>query len=395
VQILMLSNRLVQRRPVAVVIIFLTLTAGLGGIGISRLSVDQKVNEELPVTHPAVSAQSIYEHEFSGFLGPDLWIRPHSKTILGHEEELTRLVNRLCAMPEVRFIASPLDLVSQPALPHNAVGANCHRQSGDLRPVLAARSGLAGAPVQRLAEPLIDPSGNQAAVLIRTGDVGTAKSIAFARRVVAIAREEMPDAEIDVVGEWWLAQLGMRSLSVEMMLSAATALLLILPTIWFAIRDRRLFLAALVPTVLPVVAALGFMGLTGITVRIGTAMILAISLGLAADDTIHLSVRIRDRVLSGSDPESAVSAVLQRTGRPASFSSYVLIIGFATMMVSSLVALQEMGLIAAFTMAFALLSDLVLGPAIFVLLSRRRTYPWCRHPDAGTAGADLQPVAAR
>jgi predicted RND superfamily exporter protein len=164
---------------------------------------------------------------------------------------------------------------------------------------------------------------------------------------------------------------------------------------WFAIRDRRLFVAALVPTVLPVVAALGFMGLAGITVRIGTAMILAISLGLAADDTIHLSVRIRDRVLSGSDPESAVSAVLQRTGRPASFSSYVLIIGFATMMVSSLVALQEMGLIASFTMAFALLSDLVLGPAIFVLLSRRWTYPGGRHPDAGTAGADLRLVAAR
>ena len=50
--------------------------------------------------------------------------------------------------------------------------------------------------------------------------------------------------------------------------------------VWAAIRDRKLFLAAIPPTVLPVLATLGFMGLTHITVRIGTAMILAIALGL-------------------------------------------------------------------------------------------------------------------
>lgn len=391
-RVLMLSHRIVQRRPAAVVIVFLAVTAGLGVVGMSRLSVDQKVNEELPVTHPAVTAQSVYERQFTGFLGPDLWIRPHSNTLLGQDAALTRLVNRLCAMPEVRFVASPLDLVPQPASPAHSADGNCQRRSGDLRQVLAARSGLAGPQLQRLTEPLVDSSAGQAAVLIRVGDLGTAKSIAFAHRVVETAREEMPDAEIELVGQWWLAQQGMRSLSLEMMLSAVTALLLILPIIWFAIRNRRLFYAAIVPTILPVVAALGFMGLAGITVRIGTAMILAISLGLAADDTIHLSVRIRDRVLYGSDPASAVTAVLQRTGRPASFSSYVLIIGFATMMLSSLVALQEMGLIAAFTMAYALLSDLLLGPAIFLLLARRRDYSKGRRRDAAH---DLELVPAR
>ncbi len=393
--ILMLGNRLVQRRPVAVVVTFVIITAGFGFVGISRLSVDQKVNEELPVTHPAVNTQSVYEHEFAGFLGPDLWIRPHSQTLVGHEAELTRLVSRLCALPEVRLVASPLDLVPQPALHANAVEGNCSRATGDLRLALAARSGRAGPQLQRLAEPLLDSSGSQAAVLIRVGDLGTAKSIPFAQQVVTIARQEMPGADVELVGQWWLAQQGMRTLSLEMMLSAVTALLLILPIMWYAIRNTRLFIAAILPTVLPVVATLGFMGLTGITVRIGTAMILAISLGLAADDTIHLSVRIRDRLLTRSDPPSAVTAVLQRTGRPAAFSSYVLILGFATMMVSSLVALQEMGLIAAFTMAFALLTDLLLGPAIFLLLARRRSGIDEHTPGTAISDVDPQLVAAR
>jgi predicted RND superfamily exporter protein len=140
---------------------------------------------------------------------------------------------------------------------------------------------------------------------------------------------------------------------------------------FLAIGDLKLFLAAIPATVLPVLASLGFMGLTHITVRIGTAMILAIALGLAADDTIHLSVRIRDRVRSGSDPGSAVSATLLRTGRPCSFSSYVLIGGFASMMASSLLALRAMGLIATFTMAFALATDILLGPALYLLTNPR------------------------
>jgi predicted RND superfamily exporter protein len=105
-------------------------------------------------------------------------------------------------------------------------------------------------------------------------------------------------------------------------------------------------------------------------------------------------VRIRERISCGSAAGSAVTAVLQRTGRPASFSSYVLIVGLATMMLSSLIALQEMGLVAAFTMAYVLLSDLVLAPAIFLLLARRdiRRTAACR----GTAAAPgLQPVAAQ
>jgi len=179
-------------------------------------------------------------------------------------------------------------------------------------------------------------------------------------------------AALPPVGQWWLAQQGMNRLSVDVMVSAVTALLVVLPLIGLAIRDRRLFLAAIPPTVFPILATLGFMGLCHITVRIGTAMILAIALGLAADDTVHLSVRIRDRVRAGSDPASAVSATLLRTGRPCSFSSYVLIAGFGSMMASSLVALREMGLVAMFTMAFTLATDVVFAPALYLLLRPKR-----------------------
>jgi predicted RND superfamily exporter protein/long-subunit acyl-CoA synthetase (AMP-forming) len=364
-----------RRRPGGVTLAFLAATIGLGVAGLRGLSVDQKVNEELPAGHPALRAEATYEQEMAGFLGPELAIRPAapdgSMRDLGGE--LVTFVDRLCDMPEVRYVASPLDLLPQPLLPPGARGKACRRRGGELALAAAARAGVAGPRVAALATSVLSPDGRRASVVVRVADIGTARSLPFVERIRAAARETMPHAVVEPVGQWWLAQQGMNRLSRDVMLSAVTALFVILPLMWLGIRDRKLFLAAIPPTLLPIAATLGFMGLAHITVRIGTAMILAIALGLAADDTVHLSVRIRDRVRAGCDVASAVSATLLRTGRPCSFSSYVLIAGFGSMTVSSLLALRAMGVIAMFTMAFALASDLVLGPAIYLLLCRTRS----------------------
>ena len=362
---------LVQRSPRGVVLGFVVVSALLAVFGLSGLSVDQRVNEELPAGHSAVLAEQTYEREFAGFLGPELAIRAARPGAWLSEAELSAFVNRLCDMPEVRFVASALDFSPQPEASDHA-GKACQRTVGPFSAALSARSGAAGPELARLAGPVLARDATRTAIVVRVADIGTAHSLPFVERVRQAARETMPHAVVEPVGQWWLAQQGMNRLSFDVMFSAITALLVILPIMWFAIRDRDLFLAAIPATILPVFATLGFMGLLHITVRIGTAMILAIALGLAADDTIHLSVRIRDRRRAGCDAASAVSATLLRTGRPCSFSSYVLIGGFASMLASSLLALQAMGMIAMFSMAFALAADVILGPALYLLLANRR-----------------------
>ena len=55
-------------------------------------------------------------------------------------------------------------------------------------------------------------------------DIGTARSLPFVERIRAAARETMPHAVVEPVGQWWLAQQGMNRLSRDVMLSAVTAL---------------------------------------------------------------------------------------------------------------------------------------------------------------------------
>ncbi len=360
---------LVERRPWRVVGAFVVLLAALAALGIPRVSVNQRVNEELPAGHEALTTQQLYEEQFSGFLGPELWLRPADGggDVLTSSSAMAALVTDICALPDVRFVASPLDLV--PQAPLGRGDDPCPRTDGA---VAAVRPLVDAAPSQLrpVVHALLGSSaGDDATLVIRLRDIGTAHTLPFVQRVEQLAERHLGTAvTAEPVGEWWLAQNGIDRLSVDVGFAAFSALAIILPLILLSIRERRLFLASILPTVMPVVAALAFMGLVGIPLRIGTAMILAISLGLAADDTVYLSTQVRRRIAAGNDPASALHATLRRTGRPAFYSSIVLIAGFASMTASSLVALRDMGIVAAFTMAYALATDIVLGPAIYRLM---------------------------
>ena len=220
---------------------FLAATIGLGVAGLRGLSVDQKVNEELPAGHPALRAEATYEKEMAGFLGPELSIRPAAQdgSLRDLGGELVTFVDRLCDMPEVRYVASPLDLLPQPLLPPGARGKACRRGGGELGLAAAARAGLAGPGVAALATSVLSPDGDRASVVVRVADIGTARSLPFVERIRAAARETMPHAVVEPVGQWWLAQQGMNRLSRDVMLSAVTALFVILPLMWLGYPRRQ------------------------------------------------------------------------------------------------------------------------------------------------------------
>jgi predicted RND superfamily exporter protein len=356
------TARTVSTRAVAVTATCLAVVAVMAAAGASRLDVDQRFNEELRPGHPIRDDEMLLEREFGGFLGPELWIagdRPGALTDPENMQRLSRMVDQLRALPEVLTVTSFLD-----HLPAGLSG------DGALRGLQRLRADPSHQP---LLDELIDANAREAAVIVRTTDMGTDRANTFVDDIERLGRETLGDrTRMRVVGQWLMAQRGMQNLLTDMLTSVVTAALLVLPLVALTVRRRRLFLASILPTVAPVVAALGFMGLTGTTVRVGTAMILAIALGLAVDDTIHLLVRIRQREDRGESRMAAVRETLLRNGRPCSFSSYILIAGFLTMFTGELRAIRDMGMVAAFVLALALVADLLLCPAILLLRRRDR-----------------------
>ncbi len=63
---------------------------------------------------------------------------------------------------------------------------------------------------------------------------------------------------------------------------------------------------------------------------------------------------------------------VDHVGGPLLLTTVVLVAGFLSMRLNGLVAIQDMGLVAAATLTIAFLADLYLLPALYVVSSRRR-----------------------
>jgi len=147
-------------------------------------------------------------------------------------------------------------------------------------------------------------------------------------------------------------------------LSVAAALGIIYVILALLFLSLRIGLIALVPNVIPVAAYFGALGWSGVSLNPGTGLIAPMVLGIAVDDTIHYFSRfLRDAKRLG-DEERATAAALSSVGRPVTYTTAALCAGFLCLTLSEFRTQAELGVLAAFALAFAWVTDMVLTPAL-------------------------------
>jgi predicted RND superfamily exporter protein/CRP-like cAMP-binding protein len=147
-------------------------------------------------------------------------------------------------------------------------------------------------------------------------------------------------------------------------LSVGAALVLIYGVLALMFVSFRIGLVALIPNVLPIAVYFGALGLSGVRLNPGTSLVAPMVLGIAVDDTIHYFARfIRDAKRLG-DEKRATASALKAVGRPVTYTSIALCVGFLMLNASELRTQAELGNLAAFALAFAWTTDFFLTPAL-------------------------------
>ena len=136
------------------------------------------------------------------------------------------------------------------------------------------------------------------------------------------------------------------------------------------LRSWKLGLAAMVPTLLPVVVVLGAMGWIGMSLDVARAMLAAVVIGIGVDDAIHLLAHYKVRREEGDDPHAAISAALQHTGRAIVTTSVALALGFLTLMMSAWQTVASFGFFVAIAIIGALVATLFVLPALIFTFTR-------------------------
>ena len=113
------------------------------------------------------------------------------------------------------------------------------------------------------------------------------------------------------------------------------------------------------------------MYMANIPLDIFTLLIGSIAIGLAVDDTIHFLHNFRRYYLESGDSAKAIQQTFFTTGKAMVITTIVLSLGFYSYLMAQMISVQNFGLLTGTVIIMALLSDLLLAPALMIVVAKR------------------------
>ena len=164
------------------------------------------------------------------------------------------------------------------------------------------------------------------------------------------------------------AYIGQRNIR-AMVVGTMVVLLAISAVLLFALRSPRLGVVSIVPNLVPAILGFGVWGLTVAQVGLSLSVVVAMTVGIVVDDTVHfLGKYRRARREDGLSPEEAVRHAFDTAGEAMFTTTVVLVAGFLILVFSPFVPTAQVGVLTAMIIGFALVADLTLLPALLTLV---------------------------
>jgi len=168
----------------------------------------------------------------------------------------------------------------------------------------------------------------------------------------------------DVTGLGMAISVSSELLTAGQVKSLAITMLLVFGIMFALFLSIKVGLIAIAPNVFPIIINFGIMGWFGIELSMVTSLIASIAIGLAVDDTIHYLVRYNREFKTDLDEKRAIRDTLTHVGRPITFTTVTICVGFSVLLFSSFKPTAIFGVMMVITSLSALIGDLILLPSL-------------------------------
>ena len=344
-------------------------TAGLlvAGVGVTQIRTDIRVTEFLDRTSPTRIALQEFDQVYGGMnvvqfqIDTGLKNGINSLPFLSYLEKVQQFAD---AQPKVSATYSYAQLMTV----MNQIWEE--ENEGSLRlPDNQMTLGMFAMALQMRKFPFLDAlAANEfrvANVFVRTRDMRSTEYLALLNNIVAFAEKNKPDGVTISATEGIhtllesdrrIMDAQLKSLGITVGIVALTLMLL-----W---RSIWLTTTVLLTNLIPVGLAVSLAGYADLPLNSVTVMVAAIVLSIAVDDSVHFITWWRDRYRETKDPTMALRSTLEIKGPPILFTSLMLTGVFAAFLLFSFPPVRHFGLLSAIAFVGALLSTLVLLPAL-------------------------------
>jgi hypothetical protein len=345
-------QRWVSRRPRTMIAAVLSFMAAMTAAG-AWVRIDADPFAFFEADSAIGRALSHFEQSKFGLYNLEVVLVPRDRQLDPADRERARkFVETIQRRPEVRKVVSTV------ALDRSILSFDL----ADVRRAIVFRDTFTGWAVDKKGE-------NALRITFMTHDLGSGFG-----DLVAAVRAALPEDRFECVYTGAAAQVVLlaEGLLGGIALGLGTALAVMAVVCSALFRSVRLAAIAFLPNAFPIVIVFGMMGLLGLPLNSGSAMVSTIALGVALNDTVHFILHYRRLRASGVACDAAMAETIGDAGRPILLTSVVNTAGFSIFLLSDFRPLFHFGLLSTVAMGSAVLGDLVLLPNLLKVFDRDR-----------------------
>ncbi len=175
------------------------------------------------------------------------------------------------------------------------------------------------------------------------------------------------NVQFHVTGKTYLVTNLVKSIVNSQLTSLTVAFLIIFICLILVFKSFTIGFLSMLPNLFPILINFGIMGIFNIPLNTATAIISAIAIGIAVDDTVHYLVHYQAQRQKGKTRREAAQAGIAEKGGAILTTSTILTGSFVILCFSSFVPTVQFGLLCSLIMISAVVGDIVILPSLLYL----------------------------
>ena len=350
----------------------------LGVIGINKIKVSGSIIEDMPKKAPFFKDIIFYEQEFDGVMPLEIVVDTKRPKGALKSSTLSRIEELQETIEEIPELSKPVSIVNVVKYSKQAF-YNGNPDFYELPTkqeeafILSYIKNSVQKGNENMLKSYVDSTGRYARITTFMRDIGTDKMEKIEVRLQDKINHIFPKEryEVTLTGKAYVFEKGTHYLIGNLVQSLLFAILLIALLMAYLFRSFKMIIVSLIPNLLPLIMTAGLMGYFGIPIKPSTILVFSIAFGISVDDTIHFLAKYRQELKANNwKIKRAVYSTLKEAGISMFYTSVVLFFGFSVFTLSSFGGTVALGGLVATTLLFAMLSNLILLPALLLALEK-------------------------
>ena len=372
-----------KRKHIYVITVVLIV---VGFFGIIQLKTTGNITEDLPKEQALYQDLKFLESNFGGVLPLEVLVNTKKKNGLLKSynlRKIEKLSDVLETYPEFSKPSSYIDAVkySKQAFYNGDSTYYSLPNSQEQRVILSySKNSSEGLGFGNL---LMDSLKQEARISLRVADISTSKMDSIFDSLLPKINEIFDPEKYDVTitGTSIVFLNGTKFLIKNLVLSLLLVIILISIFMAWMFNSFRMVVVSIIPNLIPLLLTGAIMGYFGIALKPSTILVFSIAFGISVDDTIHFLAKYRQELLINNwNIRKSVFSALNETGVSMFYTSVVLFFGFFIFVASDFGGTIALGLLVSITLMLAMLSNLLLLPALLLSLEKIINYEAFQEP---------------